>query len=103
MSFQDGEKSTPFQVPVGVVDGAEYLVQNQEDKAHGYADTYGVLLCATAIASPDGENATPFPRPPGSVAGFAYLVQNPGDQGYTFTYGDEKCPTATTTGMAVLF
>jgi hypothetical protein len=56
---------------------------------HGYADTNGVPLWATAIAEPEGLNATPYPVSVGNVAGSEYLVPKPlEDHGYADTYGD---------------
>jgi hypothetical protein len=46
-----GLKATPSAFPVGSVAGLAYLVPNPETD-HGYANTYGEKVCATAITSP---------------------------------------------------
>jgi hypothetical protein len=69
-------KATPFPVPVGRVDGLEYLVPKPEPD-HGYAETNGDVLWLTAIAELSELNATPFPKPVGNVAGLVYFVPNP--------------------------
>ena len=35
-------------------EGSEYLVPKPEPRVNGYAVTYGLPVCATAIASPSG-------------------------------------------------
>lgn len=77
MALPSDEKSTPFPVDAGSDAGSEYLVP--KPAAQGYADTNGVVACATAMTPLP--KATPFPFPVGRVAGSEYFVPKPDDQG----------------------
>jgi hypothetical protein len=89
-----GENATPYPVLEGKVAGLANLVP-KPDEDQEYAETYGVVTCATAIAVLLGENATPYPLFAGNVVGLANLVPKPDeDHGYAETYGLLACAMA---------
>ena len=66
---------TQLQFPAGNVHGLEYFVP--KPALHGYTETNGLVICATAISAPLGENATYNQVLAGKVPGFEYFVQKP--------------------------
>ena len=95
MASPDAVNATLLPALGGNVLGSANLVPNPLP-LQAYADTNGVLLCATAMTSLVDVNATPLPVLGGNVPGLPNLVPNPLPlQGYADTNGVVRCAIAT--------